>query len=258
MNRLKDITPEEQWEQRCNDEIKASVDFINELKYGRKVFEYLGHSNSIKGHYAGFGKFLNSIRSSIGEVELFDLTEQLYRILFFQEELEQLEAARAEAVKSEESAEPTSEAPSFGKDAKTVYQKRLSMKPKSPKLPLFFNAKLADNAEAVSRFYAILHRCGFYVGRTLLPEEKRDKTASAYDGWKWKHLREAFMTLGFIRKAHAKKALAEYFAQVFPYLDPENVKRGFNSRGTYEDPSATARVVREVVAEFSSVTEIYE
>jgi len=94
------------------------------------------------------------------------------------------------------------------------------------------------------------------IGRPLLESEKRDKAVSCYEGWKWKHRREALMNLGFIKKDTTKKGLAEYLEKVFPYLDAENVKRGFNSRGGYEDPTAFNRIVKEMEYEFEPVADL--
>ena len=251
---LKNTTPEDQWKERCRDEIKASTDIIAEMKYGRRVFDYIGRNNDIKGHYAGLGRFLNSVRCDISETELFDLIEQLHKILYFQEDIEQQAAEEARQTAEEQKA--SADARPSSKDAMAVYQKRRSVQPERPRLPAFFNPKLTGNAAAVDRYYDILHHCGFYIGRALTNEEKHDKEASVYEGWKWKHLREAFMQLGFIKKDHVKKALAEYFEKVFPYLDAANVLRGFNSRGSYEDPTLFARLVSEISAEFQPVLDL--
>ena len=246
---LKNVTPEEEWPERCNDEIKASIDVINEMKYGQKVFNFLGSSTSIKGRYSGLGRFLNSVRKDISKEELYDLLEQLFRILYLREDSEQEQAAVPPVVDDKE-ARPAA------KDAQSVWQHRRSVTPERPRLPLFFNEDLVGDEEAVAKFYDILHHCGFYIGRALLESEKRDKAISCYEGWKWKHLRQALMNLGFIRKDTTKKGLAEYLEKVFPYLDAENVKRGFNYRGGYEDIKTDNRIVKEMEDEFEPVADL--
>lgn len=257
VDKLKNTTPEEEWEEKCTGEIKASVEAINEMKHGRKVFNFLGRNYNIQWNHAGFGKFLNSCRHSISESELYDLMEQLYRILYFNEDNEQekVEQKSSEDAKTESI---TSAVPSLSKDAQAVYQLRLSAHAERPKLPIFFNEVLAGNPDTIALFYDIFHHCGFYIGRTLLPDEKKDPQKNCYDGWKWKHVREAFIRLGFIRGDSTKKGLAEFFAKVFPYLSADNVKRGFNSRGTYEDPSAFRRIAAEIEGEFAPVKKCIE
>lgn len=251
VDHLKDITPEEEWEERCDNEIKASIDFINELKYGRRVFTYLGRNYDIKGRYAGFGKFLNSVRKDISVEELSLLIEQLYRILYFREDIEQQEAEK------NETQVPADDQP-VAKNAMAVYKRRLEMKPQRPRLPYFFDDRLVNNADAVGMFYDIFHHCGFYIGRTLIEKEKVDKDINVYAEWKWKHVREAFISLGFIRKDTTKQGFAEYLVSVFPSLSVDGVKRGFNKRSTYEDSNAFDRIVYDIQFEFQPVIDMLE
>lgn len=252
---LKNTTPEEVWKERCEGEIKASIDIINEMKYGSKVFPYLGRNCDIRGRYAGMGKFLNSIRRDISEEELVDLVEQLFRLQYFREEMEQLEATvETETVSKVEETAVNGKR----KDANAIYQYRMSKKPARPKLPIFFSERLADNAEAVSLYYDTLHHCGFYIGRTLLEKEKRNPKANCYANWKWIHLREAFMNLGFIRKDSTKKGFAEHLESALPYLEAGNVIRGFNSRGNSPEPVAFDRIVSDIEYEFQCVKDMID
>ena len=256
VDNLKNTTPENQWAERCEGEIKASMEIIGEMKFGRRVFEFIGTNNDVKGHFAGLGRFLNSVRREISEGELSYLLEQLYRILYFHEDIEQQATEEKQQMMEKQAAETGGK--TSAKDAMTIYQRRKNMQPECPKLPVYFNSEFAMNHAAVKKYYEILHHCGFYIGRPLIDTEKRDKTASAYDGWKWKHLRETFMRLGLITKDHPKKAFAEYLEKVFPYLEAANVQRGFNSRGTYDDPNAFARIVNEIMDEFRPVCLIFK
>lgn len=255
MENLKNITPEEEWEERCENEISASMDVINEMKYGCKSFHYLGRSYDIKGHYSGLGRFLNSVRRDISEDELADLLEQLFRLLYFREDLEQLRIA-ASPLEVEDTLSLSASSSGSTKDSRAVYQKRKNTKAEMPKLPFYFHERLAENDEARQEFYKTLHHCGFYIGRALLEEEKRNPEINGYNGWKWCHLREAFMNMGVIRKDTPKKSFAEYLETVFPFLDADNVKRGFNSRGTIPDQAAFNRIVREIQDEFKPVIDI--
>ncbi|MBR4365859.1 MAG: hypothetical protein IKP43_03650 [Bacteroidaceae bacterium] len=256
LENLKNTTPEEEWEERCEDEINASIDMINEMKYGCKSSHYLGRSYDIKGHYSGLGRFLNSVRRDISEEELAYLLEQLFRLLYFREDLEQLRIA-AMPIEAEEPSSLSAPTPSTSpKDSRAVYQKRKNTKAEMPKLPFYFHERLAENDEARQAFYKTLHHCGFYIGRTLLEEEKRNSEINCYNGWKWCHLREAFMNMGVIRKDTPKKSFAEYLEAVFPFLDADNVKRGFNSRGTIPDQAAFNRIVGEMQNEFKPVIDI--
>ena len=156
--KLKNETPEDDWPRRREDDINASGDLISEMKYGGMVFRYLSHNYNIKGNYAGFGRFLNTFRKDITETDLGNLLEELFRILYLRDDKEQQEAA---------------------------------VTPQKPPLPKFFDKRLLNNPEAVEEYYQVLHHCGFFIGRTLVEEEKRDRDRRCYDGWKWKYLREA-------------------------------------------------------------------
>ena len=128
----------------------------------------------------------------------------------------------------------------------------------SPPLPKFFNQKLAGNKEAVDAYYRILHHCGLYIGRTLVAKEKKDPSIRGYAGWKWNHLREAFVKLGFFRSDSSKKGFAEHLADVFPYLTATNIQRGFNSRGGYVDSNEKSRVISEMMNEFEEVADMID
>ena len=244
---IKNKTPDQDWERLREEEIKMSIEIIGEMKYGRRMFDHLGRDCNIKGNHHKLGKCLYSIRKDIEKQELYDLIEQLYRIEFLREDKEQQEAARAEAVMA---------TATNSKDAQAVYEKRRVSAPQRPRLPLFFMPCLLDSESATRKFYDVLHHCGFYIGRTLLEHEKRDKEIRIYESWKWKHLREAFIKLGFIKADSTKKGFAEFLESVFPYLTSDNVKRGFNSRGGYEDKDAFNRIVVDIMVEFQPVKDM--
>ena len=242
-------TPEDQWDSTREEEIKASYDLIKDMKLGNKVFSFIGRDKTIFDNPAGFGRFLWSVRHNIGNRELYNLIELLSRIAYLSKDREQ----QAEIIEETTPAQP---AQFESKDADTVYRKRSAAKLQKPRLPNFFNEELAINENAVKSYYDTLHRCGFYIGRTLLSHEKRDPDIRYYAGWKWKHLREAFVKLGFIKKDSSKKGFAEYLADVFPYLEATNIQRGFNSRGGYTDPNATRRIINDMVSEFEEVSDL--
>lgn len=245
VDNLRNTTPEEEWNERREEAISASVSLINEMKYGRKVSSYLAKSHNLKGHYAGFGRFLHSFRGEITKEELYELMVQLYRIFYLNEDADQQE--------SPDPVDTADVAQHPPKDAQSVFRKRLSVTPTRPKLPIFFSEALAVNPQGVDMFYDTLHHCGFFIGRTLLPDEKENPQKKCYDGWKWKHVREALIHLKFVRPDSPKKGLAEYLAEVFPYLSATSVKRSFNSRGIYEDPLVFKRKVDEIIAEFKHI-----
>lgn len=118
-------------------------------------------------------------------------------------------------------------------------------------------ADVSDLSPAISdAYYEILHECGFYIGRPLLPFEKKDPVSQGYADWKWTHLREAFVRLGFFLSDSSKRGFAQHLADVFPYLTLTNVQRGFNSRGGYVDSNKTSTIIREMVTEFEDVAAI--
>jgi hypothetical protein len=251
VNNLKNTTPEEDWPRRIEEEINASGNRISDMKYGSMVLRYLSHNYNINNNYGGLGRFLNTFRRDISETELNNLMKQLFRIIYLREDKEQLEAAREE--------EQVSAQPNAGsrKDARAIFNERKTTKPCTPKLPNFFSEKLANNAAALECYYATLHHCGFYIGRTLLKQEKKDPESSRYEGWKWKHLREAFVKLDFIAADSPKKGFAKHIAAVFPCLEFTNIQRGFNSRGGYyEDEKASKRIISDIIAEFQPVKDL--
>ena len=233
---LKNTTPEEEWDEQCAGEIKASIEIINEMKHGRKVFKFLGKNYNIQGRYAGLGRFLNSVRRDIGEQELYDLMEQLYRIQYLREDSEQQ--------KAENTAEPAAAPPAASPSAARPV-------PQRPKLPAFFSDRLIRHARATERFYDVLHRCAFYMGRPLTPAEKADCHVSHYGRWQWNHVRIALTKLGIIRSNTAKLHFAQFVVQVFPHLKVDNITRGFQRHPEIAPGFDT--VAREAMEEFAEV-----
>ena len=246
---LKNGTPKKDWPTRREETINTITDLVGDMKHGCRVFDFLGADFNLNNHLAGLGQFFISVRASIGDEEIYDLLYMLYQILYLIEDRDQQAAAEA---KVKEMAEPDSKA------AHTVYAKRLKCKPLKPALPKFFSEKLTGNADAIKSYYATLHHCGFFIGRTLVEEEKRDPDRRCYAGWKWTHLREAFVKLGFFRADSSKKGFAEHLAEVFPYLGATNIQRGFNSRGGYTDPNATHQIILDIMHEFDDVKTLME
>lgn len=250
MNEMKNSTPEDQWEARREEEIRVSIDLVKDLKLESKVFNFLGRDKTMLDNPAGMGRFLWSVRQNISKNDLTNLFEQLYRIAYLSKDREQQTVV-------EQAASPEPPQPEQ-KNAESVYRKRKSIPPQKPALPKFFNEKLVSSETAVDCFYETLHHCGFYIGRTLLPIEKKNADQRCYEGWKWSHLREAFVHLGFFKADSSKKGFAEYLADVFPYLSATNIQRSFNSRGGYVDTNATRRIIQEMVNEFEDVSDVIE
>lgn len=245
----KNKTPRNRRERSLQDEIDTSIAVIQELDHCKKLFEYIGDDYDIKGHFADLGQFLHKVRCDISPAELSELMEQLYRIYYFREERARMQAEEVRR-KAEAAATPAA------KDALSVYQKRRNTVPLRPKLPDFFNQRLAKNREAVDRFYTIFHHCGFYIGRTLLDHERIDKKINVYKDWKWVHVRDAFLNMNMIRLNFTQKGFADFLASVFPYLESDTVKRGFNSRSNSVDTVAYKRIVGEIEYEFEELKDI--
>lgn len=237
--------PDDQWEAYRDEEIKVAVDLVKYMKLGNKVFSYLGRDKTMLDNPAGLGKFLWSVRQNISNSDTTNLIELLYRIAVLSRDREQ-----QAAVVPEQQPKP--------KSAEDVYRQRLAVKPQKPELPKFFNEKLASNPVAVESYYETLHHCGFFIGRTLIEEEKRAPDRRCYAGWKWSHLREAFVRLGFFRADSSKKGFAEHLADVFPYLGATNIQLGFNDRGGFIDDNTVARIIGEIEFEFEDVKEFME
>ena len=248
VNELKNSTPEDQWEARREEEIRVSIDLVKYLKLESKVFNFLGRDKTMLDNPAGMGRFLWSVRHNISRSDLINLFELLYRIAYLSKDREQQIIAEQTLAPELPQREP--------KDAEGIYRKRKTTPPQKPSLTKFFNENLASNETAVDCFYEILHHCGFYIGRTLLPAEKKDADQRCYNGWKWSHLREAFVRLGFFKADSPKKGFAEYLADVFPYLSATNIQRSFNSRGGYVDTNATRRIIQEMINEFEDVVDV--
>ena len=247
VNEIKNDTPDDEWESRREDEIKVAVELIKDMTLGSKVFSFLGRDKTMFDNPAGFGRFLWSVRNNISKGDLYNLIELLYRIAYLSRDRDQQTAATTPEPSAEQ--DPQSEP----KDAESICRKRKAAKLRKPLLPKFFNTKLSGSEAAVEKYYETLHHCGFYIGRTLTADEKRDPDARGYAGWKWTHLREAFVRLGFFRSDSSKRGFAQHLADVFPYLTLTNVQRGFNSRGGYVDSNATATIIGEMEFEFEEV-----
>ena len=144
------------------------------------------------------------------------------------------------------------------KDALSVYQRRKASSPHRPTFSYIFTDALVGNMDAINKYYEILHHCGFYIGRTLLSKEKKDKETKRYEGWKWMHLREAFVKLGILRSDNTKKGFAEHLAKVFPFLTEDSVLRGLNGRSVYKNKAMDERIVSDIVEEFEPVKELLE
>ena len=207
VDNLKNTTPEDEWEKRREEEIQASIDFINELKYGRQVFAFLGHSCDINGRLAGLGKYLNSIRRDISVEELSLLIEQLYRIHYLLEDKRQEESA-------EEDTKP--EATEKRSDAQDSHlQKPLE-------LPKFFVHNLRVCAEATEELIRTIRTIGQYLGRNLTKQEK-EGPARPYVKWKWNHLLKAFVDLELVVADTTQTDFANFLAQVLPNRKVANI-----------------------------------
>lgn len=258
VDELRNTTPVDEWEKRRRDNINTSLDVISEMKYGRRVFDFMRRNFNLEKQYAEFGKYLYSVRRNIGTEELSFLMEQLFRILYLSQETVTPEPASSVEQTVTTQREPGVQPAPNPKDAQAVYQRRLDIKPEYPRLPPYFNQAFQTHPQAVQQFYDIFHHCGFYIGRVLLDNEKRNRNINYYAGWKWKHVREAFINLKFILPDSPKNALADYLESVFPYLDANNVKRGFNSRGTYENATIFNSIVHNIEEEFQCVKKMLE
>ncbi len=250
-NNLKNTTPEDEWPRRCDGEINATGELLGEMKHGGRLFRFLGNSYIIKDHYAGFGRFLNSFRKEISEEELTNIIELLFRIHYLREDIEHRESADLEE-------NPSDELSATAKDALSVYQRRKAMSPHRPTFSYIFTDEFVGNMDAINKYYDILHHCGFYIGRALLSKEKKDKKTLRYEGWKWMHLRQAFVELGILHNDNTKNQFAEHLASVFPYLTKDSVLRGLNGRSIYKNTAKNEHIVSEIVDEFKPVKELIE
>lgn len=233
---LKNTTPEEDWEKRRKEEIQVSIDIINEMKYGRQVFNFLGRNYDINGRYAGLGKYLNSIRRSISVDELSMLIEQLYRISYFLEDVQQTEIG---SVGNTDLDHQSSSVRSHGE------------KPADITLPLFFNHDLrvnkAASAELVKKTYAI----GLYLGRNLSKQEK-EGPARPYLKWKWNHLLQAFKEMRLIEDKTTQSEFSQFLEQVLPGRKAANILQSIYRNFDKLSDS----IVADVKDEFSSVLQL--
>ncbi len=242
--------PGDQWEAWREDHINVSRELIMGMTMESKVFGFLEEGKNMFDNPAGLGNYLWSVRNNISSNDLCDVIELLYRIAYLERDREQHQTQAAEQVAS------TQDARSEPKDALAVYRRRKSAKLRKPVLPNFFNTKITSNEQAVEAYYKALHKCGIFIGRVLIEEEKNNVELRIYAGWKWKHLRDAFVRLSFFRADSNKKGFAQHLADVFPYLEASNIQRGFNSRGGYTDSNANARIIKDIMSEFEEVARI--
>ena len=242
--------PGDQWEEWREDHINVSRDLIMGMTMESKVFGFLEEGNNMFTNPAGLGNYLWSVRNNISSGDLCDVIELLYRIAYLERDREQQQSMSAEKEAS------TQDVQSESKDALAVYRRRKAAKLQKPVLPKFFNTKLTSNVQAIDAYYEALHECGFFIGRALIEEEKNDVNLRYYAGWKWKHLRDAFVKLGFFRADSNKRGFAQNLADVFHYLDAAKIQRGFNNRGGYTDSNANTRIINDIIDEFEDVAEI--
>lgn len=231
VDNLKNTTPEDEWETRREAEIQASVDFINELKYGRQVFTFLGHSHNMNGRYAGLGKFLNSIRRDISTSELSLLIEQLYRIQFFLEDRE-LSASQTAADGN----------PMNTRVSATDAQQPDNKSQQSPELPMFFTHAMRTNAEAASLLLDILHKAGPYMACNLSKLQREQPEAKPYVDWKWNHLMQVFIDFGIIIEKTRQTDFAEFLANQLPGRKSGNILQSIYRNSDNRDPDILADV----------------
>ena len=205
---LKNTTPEDEWEQRREGEIQASIEFINELKYGRQVFSFLGRNYDINGRYAGLGKFFNRIRRDISTEELPLLIEQLFRIKYLLEDQRQTEMTENTVKPMDTMASPASQ--------------KVEVELQTVELPTFFVHDLRVNKEATALMLKLLRASGQFMGRNLTKQEK-EGPGKAYAKWKWNHLLKAFTELGMIDDGTTQTEFASFLALVLPGRKTANI-----------------------------------
>ena len=236
-------TPQHRLDKSRNDEIEAAKRVIKEQKYGRLVSDYIGDDLDIRGHSEGVGQFLHHVRRDIMPTELYILIEQLFRIQFFLDNKDQQKKALAS--KNAEALTPVTQPYAENKSDKS---------PQRPELPYFFKEALSGNSKVTKLFYDILHQTERYMYGKLPEEENSKISFRLYKRWKWNHLRVAFEKCSFIAKETPKQHFAEFVHQVFPNLKTESVIRSIQR---YDSKSYDFdRIVRDVVKEFESVTEM--
>ena len=231
VDNLKNTTPEDEWEKRRETEIEASIDFINELKYGRQVFTFIGHNHDINGRYAGLGKFLNSIRRDISVEELSLLIEQLYRIHYLLEDKHQ-------SVSSETAAQ------SENTDTHTS-----GIITPTASLPMFFTRAMRTNAQAAEKLLGSLRKAGPYMARNLTKQQRQQPEARPYVDWKWNHLMQVFIEFDIISEKTRQSDFAEFLADILPDRKSGNILQSMYRNSDNRDPD----ILADVKAEFRSV-----
>lgn len=219
IDNLKNTTPEDEWEKRRDEEINASIEFINELKYGRKVFTFLGHSYDIKDHYGGLGKFLNSVRREIGAEELSLLIEHLFLIHYFLEDKNHLPASSATGRGPDKPVKDSVNTPlahGRGAGGEAVPVPVNVNVQKVSNLPDFFIHDLRVNPDATAELIRRVTAAGIFMGRNLTKEEKNLPEARPYVKWKWNHLLQAFKDLELIDSNTTQTDFANFLVQVLP------------------------------------------
>ena len=209
---LKNTTPEDEWEQRREDEIQASIEFINELKYGRQVSSFLGGNYDIKGRYSGLGRYFNRIRHDISKQELLLLIEQLFRIKNLLEDQRQTEMIENTVKPMDTMASPASQ--------------KVEVELQTVELPTFFVHDLRVNKEATALMLKLLRASGQFMGRNLTKQEK-EGPGKAYAKWKWNHLLKAFTELGMIDDGTTQTEFASFLALVLPGRKAANILQSF-------------------------------
>ena len=205
VDNLKNTTPEDEWERRRETEIEATIEFINELKYGRQVFTFLGHSHDINGRYAGLGKFFNSIRRDISVEELSLLIEYLYRIHFLLEDKYQSAPADTASPSAVNTPQQSGE---------TVQESTL---------PMFFTHAMRTNTQAADMLLGLLRKAGPYMACNLTKQQREQPEAKPYADWKWNHLMQVFIDHGIINEKTRQTDFAEFLVHLLPGRKSGNI-----------------------------------
>lgn len=224
VDNLKNTTPEEEWEQRREAEINATIEFINELKYGRQVFTFLGHNHDINGRYAGLGKFFNSIRRDISIEELTLLIEYLYRIHFLLED--KYQSASTDAP------QPSTNlvTPKSGITNPVI------------SLPMFFTHAMRTNSQATDLLLDGLRKAGPYMACNLTKQQREQPEAKPYVDWKWNHLMQVFTDFGIINEKTKQTDFAEFLANLLPGRKTGNILQSMYRNSDNRDPDILADV----------------
>ncbi|MBQ9093563.1 MAG: hypothetical protein IJY03_06160 [Prevotella sp.] len=222
-------TPDDEIDNGRNEEMQKAYSNIVAMKFRRNFQDYIkSYTPDIDQKKSAIGKFLFHCRADITVSELQEFMANLFRIIHH----------RKDQLKDIEE-NPAGESPSV-----------LETVAATP--DIYLSEKLSSSREAKRLFFSLLSNAGPYICRQLTFEQKKDASVRKYEGWSWRHLKQAFTKLGLIEAGLSDKDFFKFLSIALPGRTCSSISQGYYR--TKHDPKDG--IVEKVVEEFRQVAEM--